>query len=47
LAATDFCPFPKINSALKGRRFQFIEGTENYSTSGVPETIPKVAASFS
>jgi hypothetical protein len=43
---------PKINSSLKGQRFQDIEdiqktcddGTESCSTTGVPKMFPTVAA---
>jgi hypothetical protein len=46
--------FPNIKSTLNRRRFQDTEGvkkksdnsTESYSTSGVPKTLPTVAASL-
>jgi hypothetical protein len=51
LSPKDFWLFPKIKSALKGRRFQDSgdipkksEGSENCSTTGVPKTFPAVAA---
>jgi hypothetical protein len=54
LPLNDFWLFPKIKSALKTRRFQDIEDTrkceddtESYSTTGVPEMFPTVAASLS
>jgi hypothetical protein len=54
LALNDFYLFPKINSALKGRRFQNTEdiqnvcddGTESYSTTEVPKMFPKMAVSL-
>jgi hypothetical protein len=47
LAPNDFWLFPKIKSPLKGRKFQDTEdGTESYSTSGVPKMFPTVAASL-
>jgi hypothetical protein len=47
LAPNDFWLFPKIKSALKGQRFQGIEGiqkkyeddTESYSSVGVPKNV--------
>jgi hypothetical protein len=48
-----FWLFPKIKSALKGRRFQDTadikkcdDGTESYSTTEVPTMFPTVAASL-
>jgi hypothetical protein len=56
LAPNDFLLFEKIKFALKGQRFQDTEdishpkksydGTENYSTTGVPKMSPTVAASL-
>jgi hypothetical protein len=54
LAPNDFWLFPKIKSAVKDRRFQDTEdiqnkcddGTESYSTAGVPKMFPTVAASL-
>jgi histone-lysine N-methyltransferase SETMAR len=53
VAPNDFWLFPKINSALKGRRFRDIEdikkcdyGTESCSTTGVPKMFPTVATSW-
>jgi hypothetical protein len=52
LALNDLWLFPKIKSALKGLIFQDTEnikisdGTEGYSTSGVPKMFPSVAASL-
>jgi hypothetical protein len=53
LAPNDFWLFPKIKIALKGRSFQDTEdiqkcdhGSESYSTTGVPEIFPTVAASL-
>jgi len=53
LAPNDFWLFPKIKSALKGRRFQDIEnikicddGTESCSTTAVRKMFPTVAASL-
>jgi hypothetical protein len=44
LAPNDLWLFPKVNSALKGRRFQDIEvvkkcddGAESYAAAGVPK----------
>jgi hypothetical protein len=44
LAPNNFWLFPKIKSALKGQRFQDLktlkkcnDGTESYSTAGVPK----------
>jgi len=52
-ALSDFCLFPKINSALKGQKFQdnrgikkCDNGTESYSTAGVPKLLPTVAVSL-
>jgi hypothetical protein len=48
LAPDDFLMFPNITSAFKGWRFQDTEdkkcdeGTERYSTKGVPEIFPTV-----
>jgi hypothetical protein len=45
--------FPKTKYVLKGQRFQDIDiqkkcddSTESYSTTGVPEVFPTVAASL-
>jgi hypothetical protein len=45
--------FPKIKSALKGPRFQGTEniqkcddGTESYTTTGIPKMFPTVTASL-
>jgi hypothetical protein len=54
LALNDFWLFPKMKSALKGRRFQGNEdiqtkcddGTESYSTTRIPKMFPTVAASM-
>jgi hypothetical protein len=48
LARNDFWLVLKIKSALKGRRCQDTEddGTEDYSTTGVPKMFPTVAASL-
>jgi hypothetical protein len=54
LALNDFWLFPNIKSALKGRRFQDIEGiqnkcdngTETYSITGVPEMFPRMIGSL-
>jgi hypothetical protein len=54
LAPFDFWLIPKIQSALKGRRFQDIEdiqkkcdvGTESCSTAGDPKMFPAVVASL-
>jgi histone-lysine N-methyltransferase SETMAR len=54
LAPNGFLLFPEIKSALKTRRFQVLktskqkcdDGTESYSTTGVPKTLPTVAASL-
>jgi hypothetical protein len=57
LALNDFWLFPNINYAFKGRIFQNIEhikkkkkkcdnGTESYSTTGVPKMFPTVAGSI-
>jgi hypothetical protein len=53
LATNDFWLFPKIKSALNGRRFQDTEGiqncdngTERYFTTGVPKMFPTVAATL-
>jgi hypothetical protein len=52
-ALNGFWLFPKLNSALKGQRFQDVEDvkkyyddTENYPTTGVPKTFPTVATSL-
>jgi transposase len=59
LALNDFLLFPKIKSALKGKRFLYTENipppptkkgdnsTESYSITGVPEIFLTVTASFS
>jgi hypothetical protein len=52
LALNDFWLFPKIKSALKGRRFLDIDkkkydGIESYSTTRVPKIFPTLAASLS
>jgi hypothetical protein len=52
LAPNDFWLFPKVKSALQGRRFHDFEGirkksnngTESYSTTAVPEVFPAVTA---
>jgi hypothetical protein len=53
LALNDFWLLPEIKSALKGRKFQDVEdtqksddGTESYSTTGVPKMFPTVVASL-
>jgi hypothetical protein len=53
LAPNDFWLFPKIRSALKGRRFQdnkdvqkSDKSTESYSTTGVPKIVSTIAASL-
>jgi hypothetical protein len=53
MTSNSFWLFPKIHSALQGRRFQDIkkvkkreDGTESYSTTGVPEMFPTVATSL-
>jgi hypothetical protein len=52
LAPNGFWLFPKIRSALKGRIFQNMEdikcedGTETYSTTGVPKMFLTVTASL-
>jgi hypothetical protein len=53
LVRNDFLLFLKIKSTLKGQRYQDIEdiqkkkkcddGTESYSTTGVPKMCPTVA----
>jgi hypothetical protein len=52
LALDKFWPFPKIKSAIKGRKFQYIEDikkidddTENYSRTGVPKIFPTLEGS--
>jgi hypothetical protein len=54
LDLNDFWLFPKIKSVLKGQRFQDTEdiqrkcddGTERYSTTGIPKIFLTVAASL-
>jgi hypothetical protein len=43
LALNDFWLFPKMKSALKGRRF-CDDSTERYSTAGIPKMFPTVAS---
>jgi hypothetical protein len=49
---SNFWLFPKIKSALKGKRFQDIEnkkyndGTGSYSTREVPKLFPTMAATL-
>jgi hypothetical protein len=49
LAPNDFWLLPKIKSALKERTFQDsedLQGTVSYSTTGIPNIFPVVAASL-
>jgi hypothetical protein len=45
VAPNDFWLFPKIHSALKGRKTlkKYDDGTEGYSATGVPKMFPTVA----
>jgi hypothetical protein len=48
LDPNDFWLFPKIKSALRGRKYQDIGDIKNesYYTTGVPKIFPTVAASL-